>query len=32
VTVEFCGLAWVPSWQVMLEDGQRLDLPARGSD
>jgi len=29
VTVEFCGLAWVPSWQVTLEDGQRLDLPAR---
>jgi hypothetical protein len=32
VMVGFCGLAWVPSWQVMLEDGQRVDLPARGSD
>ncbi|MDY6876881.1 MAG: DUF87 domain-containing protein [Chloroflexota bacterium] len=29
VMVEFCGLAWVPSWQVTLEDGQRIDLPAR---
>ena len=29
VTVEFCGLAWVPSWQVTLEDGRRIDLPAR---
>ena len=29
VTVEFCGLAWVPSWRVTLEDGRRLDLPAR---
>ena len=29
VMVEFCGLAWVPAWQVTLEDGQRVDLPAR---
>jgi hypothetical protein len=29
VTVEFCGLAWTPVWRVTLEDGQRLDLPAR---
>ena len=29
VTVEFCGLAWMPVWRVTLEDGQRLDLPAR---
>ena len=31
VTVEFCGLAWVPTWQVTLEDGRRVDLPARDS-
>ena len=29
VRVEFCGLAWVPSWQVTLEDGHQLTLPAR---
>ncbi len=29
VAVSFCGLAWVPVWQVTLEDGRRLDLPAR---
>ncbi len=29
VTVQFCGLAWVPAWQVTLEDGRQLDLPAR---
>jgi hypothetical protein len=29
VTVEFCGLAWVPTWRVTLEDGRRVDLPAR---
>jgi hypothetical protein len=29
VTVEFCGLAWAPAWQVTLKDGRRLDLPAR---
>jgi len=29
VTVEFCGLAWVPAWQVTLVDGQHIDLPAR---
>jgi hypothetical protein len=29
VTVEFCGMAWVPAWQVTLEDGRQLDLPAR---
>ena len=30
VTVEFCGLAWAPAWQVTLENGRRVDLPARG--
>ena len=29
VMVEFCGLAWVPVWQMTLEDGRRIDLPAR---
>ena len=29
VAVEFCGLAWVPAWRVTLDDGQRVDLPAR---
>jgi hypothetical protein len=29
VTVEFCGLAWVPTWQVILENGRQLELPAR---
>ena len=29
VRVMFCGLAWVPAWQVTLENGQLLDLPAR---
>jgi hypothetical protein len=29
VRVEFCGLAWVPTWRVMLENGQSVDLPAR---
>jgi hypothetical protein len=29
VTVVFCGLAWVPTWQVTLKDGRRIDLPAR---
>ncbi len=29
VTVEFCGLAWTPTWRVTLEDGRRVDLPAR---
>ncbi len=29
VSVDFCGLAWVPAWWVTLEDGQRLELPAR---
>jgi hypothetical protein len=29
VTVEFCGLAWVPTWRVILENGRQLDLPAR---
>jgi hypothetical protein len=28
VTVEFCGLAWVPMWRVTLEDGRTIDLPA----
>ncbi len=29
VAVEFCGLAWVPTWRITLEDGRLLDLPAR---
>jgi hypothetical protein len=29
VRVLYCGLAWVPSWQVTLESGDLLDLPAR---
>jgi hypothetical protein len=29
VRVEFCGLAWVPTWQVVLEDGRRIGLLAR---
>ncbi len=29
VTVEFCGLAWAPTWQVTLHDGQQIELPAR---
>jgi hypothetical protein len=29
VRVLYCGLAWVPSWQVTLESGGLLDLPAR---
>ena len=29
VMIQFCGLAWVPSWQVTLENGQTLNLPAR---
>ncbi|MEA3342435.1 MAG: DUF87 domain-containing protein [Chloroflexota bacterium] len=29
VTVEFCGLAWAPAWQVTLENGRRVELPAR---
>ncbi|MBN1978604.1 MAG: DUF853 family protein [Anaerolineae bacterium] len=29
VTVSFCGLAWVPVWRVVLEDGRQVDLPAR---
>jgi len=29
VAVEFCGLAWVPTWRITLEDGRMLDLPAR---
>jgi hypothetical protein len=29
VTVEFCGLAWVPTWRVILENGRQLELPAR---
>ena len=28
VVVDFCGLAWVPMWEVETEDGQRLTLPA----
>jgi len=28
VTVEFCGLAWVPMWHVTLEDGRTIELPA----
>jgi hypothetical protein len=29
VTIEFCGLAWVPTWRVVSEDGRQVDLPAR---
>ena len=29
VMVTFCGPAWVPTWRVILEGGQRLELPAR---
>ena len=29
VMIQFCGLAWVPTWQVTLEGGQSLSLPAR---
>ena len=29
VRVEFCGLAWVPTWRVVLEDGGQVDLAAR---
>jgi hypothetical protein len=29
VTVEFCGLAWVPTWRVILENGRQLELAAR---
>jgi hypothetical protein len=29
VRVEFCGLAWVPTWRMTLEDGRRIDLAAR---
>jgi len=29
VRVAFCGLAWVPSYRITLEDGSALDLPAR---
>jgi hypothetical protein len=32
VRVEFCGLAWVPTWRVALEDGRRIDLAAREMD
>jgi hypothetical protein len=32
VRVEFCGLAWVPTWRVALEDGRQVDLPAREMD
>jgi len=28
VVVDFCGLAWVPTWEVETKDGQRLALPA----
>lgn len=28
VAISFCGLAWVPTWQITLEDGRRLNLPA----
>jgi hypothetical protein len=29
VTIEFCGLAWVPTWRVILENGRQLELSAR---
>ena len=28
VVVDFCGLAWVPMWEIEGADGQRLTLPA----
>ena len=32
VMVAYCGLAWVPTWQVTLEDGRSIDLPARETE
>jgi hypothetical protein len=32
VRVEFCGLAWVPTWRVALEGGRRIHLAAREMD
>jgi len=32
VMVVYCGLAWVPTWQVTLEDGRSVDLPARETE
>jgi hypothetical protein len=29
VMVEYVGVAWTPTWQVTLEDGRQIDLPAR---
>ncbi|MBN1954175.1 MAG: DUF87 domain-containing protein [Anaerolineae bacterium] len=28
VVVDFCGLAWLPAWEVETEQGRRLNLPA----
>ncbi len=30
VVVDYCGLAWVPFWEVEGRDGERLLLPAFG--
>lgn len=27
IVVDFCGLAWVPAWEVVTQEGQRLTLP-----
>jgi hypothetical protein len=32
VMVAYCGLAWVPTWQVTLKDGRSVDLPARETE
>lgn len=30
VAVDFCGLAWVPIWEMETREGERLSLPAYG--
>jgi hypothetical protein len=30
VVVDYCGLAWVPFWEVEGRDGEHLLLPAFG--
>jgi hypothetical protein len=30
VVVDYCGLAWVPFWEVEGQDGEHLLLPAFG--
>jgi hypothetical protein len=32
VMIQFCGLAWSPVWQVLLDDGRVLELDARQRD